>query len=60
MQQYCELIAALKLRTTNKKGRHLSNNECIRILEDYGIETNNELIKAPVGLLKKSTDLLIT
>lgn len=27
MEWYCELIAALKLRTTNKKGRHLSRSE---------------------------------
>src|SRR5271168_4240180 len=24
MERYCEIVAALKLRTTNKKGRHLS------------------------------------
>jgi hypothetical protein len=24
MERYCELVAALKFRTTNKKGRHLS------------------------------------
>ncbi len=55
MHQYCELIAALKLRTTNKKGHHLSTKECIRLLEIYGIETQGTLIKAPMGLLKKST-----
>jgi hypothetical protein len=55
IKKYCELIAALKLRTTNKKGRHLSNSACIRILENYGIETESGLVKAPVGLLKKST-----
>ena len=41
MRQYCEIIAALKLRTSNKKGRHLSTKECIRLLEEYGIETPN-------------------
>lgn len=55
MKQYCELIAALKLRTTNKKGRHLSTKECIRLLEEYGIETPEGLIKSQVGLLKRST-----
>jgi len=55
MRYYCELIAALKLRTTNKKNRHLSTRECIRLLETYGIETPEGLIKAPVGLLKKSS-----
>jgi len=41
MKKYCQLIAALKIRTSNKKGRHLSNKACIKILEDYGVETEN-------------------
>jgi transposase len=32
LERYCEVIAALKLRTTNKKGRHLSTTEAIRLL----------------------------
>ncbi len=28
----CEIIAALKLRTTNRKGRHLSANRAIELL----------------------------
>jgi hypothetical protein len=55
MRRYCELIATLKLRTTNKKGRHLSTNECRRLLENYGVETPQGLVKAPAGLLKCST-----
>lgn len=55
MRQYCELIAALKLRTTNKKGRHLSTQECIRLLETHGIQTPDGLVKVPPGFLKKST-----
>lgn len=55
IQKYCNLIAALKLRTTNKKGRHLSNSACIKIIEEYGIETGGELVKAPKSLLKLST-----
>lgn len=55
MKLYCEIIAALKIRTSNKKGRHLSTKECIRLLENSGVETPNGLIKAPVGLLKKTT-----
>ena len=54
MQYYCELIAALKLRTTNKKNHRLSTKECIQLLEAHGIETPDGLVKAPVGLLKKS------
>jgi hypothetical protein len=31
MEYYWELIAALKVRTSNKKGRHLSTGEAIRL-----------------------------
>jgi putative transposase len=36
LERYGELIAALKLRTTNKQGRHLSTRQAIEILEPYG------------------------
>jgi hypothetical protein len=55
MRRYCELIAALKLRTTNKKGRHLSTRACINLLTKHGIETSEGLIKVEPGLLKLST-----
>jgi len=55
LEWYCELIAALKERTTNKKGRHLSTSRAIEILENYGVETPNGLVKAPPGLLTKTT-----
>jgi hypothetical protein len=55
MKGYCEIIAALKIRTTNKKGRHLSTKECIRLLEDHGVETPDGLIKPPKSLLKRAT-----
>ena len=55
LERYCELIAALKLRTTNKNGRHLSTRRAIELLEEYGIETPQGLVKAPTGLLHKTT-----
>jgi transposase len=55
LERYCEVIAALKLRTTNKKGRHLSTTEAIRLLEVYGVETPQGLLQAPPTVLKKST-----
>src|SRR5271170_7467825 len=55
MEYYCELIAALKVRTSNKKGRHLSTGEAIRLIEEFGIETPDGLAKAPKSLLKKTT-----
>jgi putative transposase len=30
MERYCEVIAAMKLRTSNKQGRHLSTAEALR------------------------------
>ena len=55
LERYCELIAALKLRTTNKQGRHLSTQRAIEILEQYGVETSQGLLRAPPGVLHKST-----
>src|SRR5690348_18509627 len=37
MAYYCELIAALKVRTSNKKARHLSTGEAIRLIEEFGV-----------------------
>lgn len=39
LERYCELIAALKLRTTNKAGRHLSTVRAIELMEDHGVQT---------------------
>jgi hypothetical protein len=55
LERYCELIAALKLRTTNKQGRHLSTQRAIELLEQYGVETSQGLIRAPQGVLHKTT-----
>jgi hypothetical protein len=49
-----KIIASLKLRTTNTKNRNLLTKECLRLLETFGIETADGLIKSPPGLLKKS------
>jgi hypothetical protein len=55
LERFCELVAALKLRTTNKQGRHLSTRRAIELMEEYGIETPQGLIKAPKGLLSRTT-----
>lgn len=55
MERYCELIAAIKVRTSNKKGRHLSTPESIRLLEEYGVETPTGLVQVEKGLLSKTT-----
>ena len=55
LAQYCEVIAALKIRTSNKKGRHLSTVQAIRLLEEHGIETPDGRVQAPLGVLKITT-----
>lgn len=55
MEYYCEVIAAIKVRTSNKKGRHLSTAQAIRLLEEYGIETPDGLVKAPRCVLRVAT-----
>ncbi|OPK04631.1 transposase [Pseudomonas veronii] len=55
MERYCDLVAALKLRTTNKNGRHLSTRRAIELLESYGVETKTGLVQAPKGLLRPPT-----
>lgn len=55
LERYCEIIAALKWRTNNGKGHHLSTVQAIRLLEEEGIETPSGYVQAPKGLLKKTT-----
>lgn len=55
MERFCELIAAMKLRTTNLKGRHLSTGRAIELLVEPGIETPDGLVQVQPGLLTRST-----
>ena len=55
MEIYCEVIAACKIRTCNKKGRHLSTKRVIELLEQHGVETPDGLVRAEPGLLTKTT-----
>ena len=52
---YAEIVAALRVRTTNKNGRKLPVKVCIRLLEESGVMIDGALIKAPPGLLKVQT-----
>src|SRR5215468_10020029 len=49
LERYLERIAALKVRTANGKGRHLSTREAIRVLENYGVDTTAGRVQAPKG-----------
>ncbi|HTV46141.1 MAG TPA: IS481 family transposase [Stellaceae bacterium] len=55
MERYAEIVAALKLRTTNKQGRKVSTARAIELLETHGVETPQGLIMAPKGLLARAT-----
>ena len=55
LERYCEIIAAIKIRTSNCKGRHLSTVQAIRLLEEEGISTPDGHVTVPVGLLKPTT-----
>ena len=55
MERFCELVAAMKLRTTNQKGRHLSTARALELLVEHGIETSDGLVRAPPGLLTRTT-----
>ncbi len=54
LDRYCEVVAALKLRTENKKGHHISTAKAIEIIVDHGVMTPDGWVKAPPGLLDKS------
>jgi hypothetical protein len=55
LERYCEIIAALKLRTTNRKGRHLSTARAIELMEEHGVETPDGLVKLAPGTLTRPT-----
>ncbi len=55
IERWCEIIAAMKVRTTNKKGRHLSTVRILQLLTDHGVETPDGLQKLTPGRLTTST-----
>ena len=55
MERFFEVIAALKIRTMNRKGRHLSTVRAIVLLEEHGVETPRGEVRAPPGLLHRAT-----
>jgi len=55
LERYCEIVAAMKLRTLNGKGRHLSTVRAIEILEEHGVETPTGPARLTHGLLSKAT-----
>ena len=55
MESYCEVVAAFKIRTSNKKGRHISTLRAIELLEEHGVNTPDGFVQPQKGLLTKTT-----
>ena len=55
IERWCEIIAAMKVRTTNRKGRHLSTVRILQLLVEHGVETPDGLQKLTPGRLTAST-----
>jgi hypothetical protein len=45
----------MKLRTTNRKGRRLSTNRAIELLEGEGVDTPDGQVRFAPGSLARST-----
>jgi hypothetical protein len=55
VERWCEIIAAMKIRTTNKKGRHLSTVRTLQLLVEHGVDTPDGFQKLARGTLTAST-----
>jgi hypothetical protein len=55
IERWCEIVAAMKLRTTNKKGRHLSTVRTLQLLVEHGVDTPDGFQKLAPGRLTAST-----
>ena len=55
IERWCEIVAAMKLRTTNKKGRHLSTVRTLQLLVEHGVDTPDGFQRLAPGRLTAST-----
>jgi hypothetical protein len=55
IERLCAVVAAMKVRTTNRKGRHLSTVRVLELLEKYGVDTPDGFLKLEPGRLTAST-----
>ncbi len=55
IERWCEIVAAMKVRTTNKKGRHLSTVRTLQLLLEHGVDTPDGFEKLAPGRLTAST-----
>ena len=55
VERWCQIVAAMKVRTTNKKGRHLSTVRTLQLLVEHGVDTPDGFQKLAPGQLTAST-----
>ncbi len=55
IERWCEIVVAMKVRTTNKKGRHLSTVRTLQLLVEHGVDTPDGFQKLAPGILSAST-----
>ena len=55
IERLCEIVAAMKIRTSNRKGRHLSTVRVLELLEKYGVDTPTGFLKLEPGRITAST-----
>jgi putative ribosome biogenesis GTPase RsgA len=55
IERWCEIVAAMKVRTTNRKGRHLSTVRILQLLMEHGVDTPGGFQKLDPGRLTAST-----
>jgi hypothetical protein len=55
IERWCEIVAAMKVRTTNRKGRHLSTVRILQLLVEHGVDTPDGFQKLAPGQLTAST-----
>jgi hypothetical protein len=55
IERWCEIVAAMKIRTTNKKGRRLSTVRTLQLLVEHGVDTPDGFQKLAPGKLTSST-----
>jgi hypothetical protein len=55
IERLCEIVAAMKIRTTNRKGRHLSTVRVLELLEKHGVGTPDGFLKLEPGRITAST-----
>ena len=55
IERWCAIIAAMKIRTTNRKGRHLSTVRILQLLVEHGVDTPEGFQRLAPGALTAST-----